>query len=153
MDSSEATRGPTPTILHEIENDGEGNSYERSLGTGVGRRAMREMMDLRKHEASSPFPTTSHLRSHPTNDNDREKVNFVRMLLAVKMSKNDGECHEVVPGVHIGSIGAAWNRESLKEAGITDILCLCEGVGEKVSQFIDTKMEVCRSDRLINRHH
>ena len=109
-DSPILSRATTPTILHDIENDKEGG-FERAAATGVGRRAMREMMDLKRPDGSTFTSPTAHGgRATAHKGNDREKVNFVRMLLAVKMSKNDGACHQVQPGLFIGSIGAAWNR-------------------------------------------
>ena len=52
----------------------------------------------------------------------------IRMFLALKYCKTDNIPSEVVPGLFIGSIGAAMCKNKLKEAGITHILCVADSI-------------------------
>ena len=52
----------------------------------------------------------------------------VRFAYAKKHMTYDNLPIEVLPGLYIGSIGAALSRKNLKEAGITHILCVADKV-------------------------
>ena len=46
----------------------------------------------------------------------------MKALTAMKMTKEDNKPGAVFPELFIGSVGAAYNKEALKENGITHIL-------------------------------
>lgn len=52
----------------------------------------------------------------------------IRMFLALKYCKTDNIPSEVVPGLFIGSIGAAMSKNKLIEFGITHILCVADNI-------------------------
>lgn len=52
----------------------------------------------------------------------------IRMFLALKYCKTDNNPSEVVPGVFIGSIGAAMSKNKLKDIGITHVLCVADSI-------------------------
>jgi hypothetical protein len=52
----------------------------------------------------------------------------VKTLFGLHYMKSDGIPTEVVNGLYIGSIGAALNKNNLKELGITHIMCCCDRV-------------------------
>ena len=53
---------------------------------------------------------------------------MMKALTTMKLTKEDNEPGEVFPELFIGSIGAAYNKESLKERGITHVLCTAAGL-------------------------
>ena len=42
-----------------------------------------------------------------------EALNISREISINKLIEKDSKCHEVIPGLYIGSIGAAYNLDSL----------------------------------------
>jgi len=50
----------------------------------------------------------------------------IRMFLALKYCKTDNIPSEVLPGLYIGSIGAAMSKTVLLDIGITHILCVAD---------------------------
>lgn len=46
----------------------------------------------------------------------------MKILTAMKLVKEDGQPVEVQPGLYIGSIGAAYNKQGLEDHKITHIL-------------------------------
>lgn len=52
----------------------------------------------------------------------------IRMFLALKYCKTDNIPAEVLPGLYIGSIGAAMSKTVLQELGITHILCVADSI-------------------------
>ena len=74
---------------------------------GMGRRSMQELMSS-DSSASLPNESLFQGRHDGLESHDIEKINFVRMLLALKMVKTDGEATPV-PGMDnklfLGSIG------------------------------------------------
>lgn len=61
------------------------------------------------------------------NDRVQKVVSLLKVVLAAKKLKEDREPAEVVNGVFLGSIGAAHNKEGLKELGVTHILTVAGG--------------------------
>ena len=124
---------------------------ERAPELGRGRRAMKEMMkssdetySLEHHHSSTLHNNNKATKLDGEGCQDTDKINFVRMLLAVKMTKTDGEAAPLEGTnnrVFLGSIGAAYNRDTLVSNKITHILCLCEGVREKYDH--DFKYFMC----------
>lgn len=55
-------------------------------------------------------------------------LNTIKALYAIQHMKTDGVPAEVLPGLYIGSIGAALNKKNLHEAKITHILCCCDNI-------------------------
>ncbi|OMJ80961.1 hypothetical protein SteCoe_18668 [Stentor coeruleus] len=72
---------------------------------------------------------SENLNKEPTNDQAIANImKQIRMFLALKYVKTDNIPAEVVPGVYIGSIGAAMCKGKLKEVGITHILCVADSI-------------------------
>mmetsp|Transcript_17410 Transcript_17410/g.16605 ORF Transcript_17410/g.16605 Transcript_17410/m.16605 type:complete len:133 (-) Transcript_17410:500-898(-) len=46
----------------------------------------------------------------------------LKALTALRMTKDDNQPAEIIPGLFLGSIGAAFKKESLVQHGITHIL-------------------------------
>jgi hypothetical protein len=46
----------------------------------------------------------------------------IKAMSAMRLSKDDNQPAEIIPGLYLGSIGAALNKESLMRNGITHIL-------------------------------
>ena len=144
---------------------GNESSYDtlQGMAAGMGRRMMRQIIAEHQSQAANSNANDSQPTSAPrrrkssllsrdivkTTPNDHEKINFVRMILAMKMTKTDGECCEVMQtngAVFIGSIGAAYNLETLQRNGITHVLCLCEGVRDKFLNHNIKYLHVCCED-------
>lgn len=54
---------------------------------------------------------------------DQDKVyQVMKALTAMKLVKEDGVPAQVFPDIFLGSVGAAYNKEGLKQVGITHIL-------------------------------
>ncbi|GMH67652.1 hypothetical protein TrRE_jg677 [Triparma retinervis] len=110
---------------------------------GRGRRTVQELMTSNP-SASLPNESLFHGSKMGVENHDVEKINFVRMLLALKMVKTDGEATPL-PGMDnklfLGSIGAAYNKTTLQKNKITHILCLCDGTRERFEK--DYKYFTC----------
>ena len=52
----------------------------------------------------------------------------LREIMIRHFAKNDRELIEIVPGLYIGSIAASIFSRSLKDVGITHIVCALKGV-------------------------
>jgi hypothetical protein len=52
----------------------------------------------------------------------------IKALSAMKMTKTDRIPSEIIPNLFLGSIGAAFNKESLEEFGITHILTCADKI-------------------------
>ena len=53
--------------------------------------------------------------------------------------ETDGIPAQILPGLLLGSIGAAFNRKSLLEHKVTHILCCCDGVEAPYPKFFTYK--------------
>jgi hypothetical protein len=52
----------------------------------------------------------------------------IKAMSAMRLSKEDSKPSEIIPGLFIGSIGAAYNRESLVANKITHILTCADKI-------------------------
>ena len=50
-------------------------------------------------------------------------MQVMKALTAMKLTKEDAVPGKVFEDIYIGSIGCAYNKEKMKEIGITHILC------------------------------
>ncbi|GMH63460.1 hypothetical protein TrLO_g4010 [Triparma laevis f. longispina] len=150
--SSPPTGRASPAILHGLKS---APSYKRSVATGKGRRAVRELMTPGQTHLSGPVNSPSKQsslsktngsssESKPDSSDKTKKINFVKMLLAIKMVKTDGTASEVFPNIFIGSIGSAYNLSTLSNNSITHILCLCDGVREKFKSELTYMVVPCQ---------
>ncbi|GMI00715.1 hypothetical protein TrST_g8824 [Triparma strigata] len=136
----------SPAIVKATKSD---PSFHRSKATGIGRRTMREMMPTSSSHSGGPRRASSFgslsagAQASKEHDDKAKKINFVKMLLAIKMVKTDGDCGELLPNVFIGSIGSAYNPAALSSNGITHILCLCDGVRDKFSNDLTYLVVPC----------
>lgn len=55
-------------------------------------------------------------------------MQVMKALTAMKLTKEDPNPGMVYPDIFIGSIGCAYNKEKLKEIGITHILCCAANI-------------------------
>lgn len=53
---------------------------------------------------------------------------FIKTMTAMKLTREDNEAALIVPGVWLGSVGCAYNKESLKKHGITHILTCADKI-------------------------
>ena len=56
---------------------------------------------------------------------------MIRILKAMKLTRDDAEPNEVFEDIYIGSIGAAYNSDALEVLGITHILCCAKDIKPK----------------------
>merc|ERR1712159_575375 len=67
----------------------------------------------------------------------------MKATMMSKLLKNDSEPAEVIPGIFLGSIGAAQRPDRLQEIGITHVLCVGIGLPRKVGdEFAFKAVEV-----------
>lgn len=52
----------------------------------------------------------------------------VRIILALKHAKTDGQPAEIYPHLYLGSVGAAMSKNNLQRLGITHILCVADNI-------------------------
>lgn len=52
----------------------------------------------------------------------------IKTMFGLHYMKNDNMPAEIIPGLFLGSIGAALTKKSLIDLGITHILCCCDNV-------------------------
>ena len=75
----------------------------------------------REAQTNSEFDKSPNQTQHsPSN------IEKVRIYTAIKLSKTDNMPAEILPGVYIGSVGAAMSFGILKSLGITHILCIAD---------------------------
>ena len=65
-----------------------------------------------------------------------ERGAFLRQLAIRGFLKKDAVACEVVPRLHIGSVGSAYSRTSLTAAGITHVLCVAANIEPKHSDIV-----------------
>ena len=72
---------------------------------------------------------------------DADKVyQVMKALTAMKLVKEDGVPAQVFPDIFLGSVGAAYNKESLKQLGITHILTCAANIKPRFPE--DFKYEI-----------
>ena len=49
-------------------------------------------------------------------------MELLKIKTAMKLTKTDSDSSQILPSLYLGSIGAAYNKDKLKQAGITHIL-------------------------------
>lgn len=70
-------------------------------------------------------------------------IKQVKMLLALKFKKDDPIPAEIIPGLFIGSIGAALNQDYLVESGVTHILVAADHLNESFPEtFVYKTLEL-----------
>ena len=52
----------------------------------------------------------------------------IKAMSAMKLCRTDNTPSEIIPGLFLGSIGAAYNKDSLKSNGITHILTCADNL-------------------------
>lgn len=52
----------------------------------------------------------------------------IKAMSAMKLCKDDNIPAEILPGLYLGSIGVAFNKESLDKHGITHILTCADKI-------------------------
>lgn len=60
----------------------------------------------------------------------------IKAIFAIKHMKTDNIPAEIIPGLYLGSIGAAFSRKNLQDLGITHILCVADQVKEAYPKVI-----------------
>ena len=70
----------------------------------------------------------------------------IRIMMAIKLSTTDNIPAEILPGVYIGSIGAAMSFNVLKSLGITHVLCVADSIKPIFpNDFTYKIVEICDS--------
>ena len=67
----------------------------------------------------------------------------IKAMTAMKLSKEDNQPAEIVERVFLGSVGAAFNKESLQRNGITHILTCADNINPRfpsVSTSISSRL-------------
>ena len=52
----------------------------------------------------------------------------MRMIMVMRIKQSDGSPVEIIPGLYIGSIGAALNKVGLLQRGIKHVLCVASSI-------------------------
>ena len=61
-------------------------------------------------------------------ENELRLLQQVRIILALKHAKTDGQPSEIYSHLYLGSIGAAMNKNNLNRLGITHVLCVADNI-------------------------
>jgi protein phosphatase slingshot len=61
-------------------------------------------------------------------ENELRLLQQVRIILALKHAKTDGQPSEIYSHLYLGSIGAAMNKNNLSRLGITHVLCVADNI-------------------------
>lgn len=70
----------------------------------------------------------------------KSKINKqVKMLLALKFKRDDAIPAEIAPGVYIGSIGSALNKDYLLSNGVTHILTVADKINPSFPEYFQYK--------------
>ena len=73
--------------------------------------------------------STSAMTADNLDEAQSEKLRSVmRAIMVMRIKQADSDPVEVIPGLFIGSIGAALNKDGLLAAGITHVLCAAGGI-------------------------
>ena len=68
---------------------------------------------------------------------------IMKTLQAIKLTKNDGLPIEVISGLYIGSIGAAYNQELLLQTVISHILTVANKIKPRFEKLFTYKIIGC----------
>lgn len=63
----------------------------------------------------------------------------IKAMTAMKLTRDDNVAAEIVPNLFLGSVGCAFNKESLTKHGITHILTCADKIQPRfpsVSSFV-----------------
>jgi hypothetical protein len=93
---------------------------------GATSRGGTEMV-LANSGAVSSNTASSSTMSGGDEETARVKALFAALLTARRV-KSDAEASEVAPGVFVGGVGAAKNRDGLLAHGVTHVLTVCNGI-------------------------
>ena len=52
----------------------------------------------------------------------------IKAMTAMKLTREDKVPSEIIPGIYLGSVGCAYNQESLREHKITHILTCADKI-------------------------
>lgn len=55
-------------------------------------------------------------------------IKAMKAVMVLNYAKIDSKLVEVIPGLYIGSIGAALNKKELTERGVSHVLCVADGI-------------------------
>ena len=55
----------------------------------------------------------------------------IKAMTAMKLTREDKEPAEIMPGLYLGSVGCAFNQESLQRNGITHILTCADKISPR----------------------
>eukprot|EP00946_MAST-07B_sp_MAST-7B-sp1_P001232 g1232.t1 len=84
---------------------------------------------LGKPTTPSRRRSTSAMTADNLDEAQSEKLTKVmRAIMVMRIKQADSTPIEIIPGLFIGSIGAALNKEGLIAAGITHVLCAAGGI-------------------------
>lgn len=62
----------------------------------------------------------------------------IKAMTAMKLTREDNVPSEIITGLFLGSIGAAFNKESLIKHGITHILTCADKISPRYPSVTDT---------------
>lgn len=68
-----------------------------------------------------------------------------KAVSTAKLVRTDREPAQVLPGLYLGSIGAAFSLDVLKEHGITHVLCVASGIAPRYGGSARTAAERTRT--------
>ena len=55
----------------------------------------------------------------------------IKAMTAMKLTREDKIPAEIIPGLYLGSVGCAFNKESLKDHNITHILTCADKISPR----------------------
>ncbi len=90
-----------------------------------------EKSELKKDEHSSgedKQEETKEKGSEVKLDKIKALMLAFKAMTAMKLTRDDNEAAEIVPGLFLGSVGVAFNKESLTKYGITHILTCADKI-------------------------
>jgi len=80
---------------------------------------------------------------------------LLRSMAIAHFIKTDKKLHEIIPGLYLGSCGAAYNQTGIEAAGITHILCIATNIMSGIQSHnkeLDLKyLEVAIDDKPTTR--
>ena len=81
----------------------------------------------------------AHPKQQTSSNRESDALLQLKALGEYSKFENDGIPAQILPGLLLGSIGAAFNRKILLEHKVTHILCCCDGVEPPYSKFFTYK--------------
>ena len=125
-----AKRSQISHLTHDTKRK-QSNGIVFSAGVNGALKASDDL-DIAMHAGAPVHRRQRSFTDHTTESLDAEQkekmTKVMRMIMVMRIKQSDGSPVEIIPGLYIGSIGAALNKVGLLQRGIKHVLCVASNI-------------------------